>query len=532
MPNISPANDTIKALIVLLLVAAWPFANFMYVNADVAFEFWHVVGYGAGTFVFFLAVFSAVKLIFRRKTSLHISLILCAFIIALFNFDNILLLGEEAGNIRQRYSGLVWVVLTILLMWAASRFANLSKAWAISVTAAAVMFVVPTVGYVVQELAYASQSAAPSSEPGISKPLAGVPEVRPNIYIIVPDSYPRADVLRSVYGFDNSKFEAQLRARGFKVSDKSYANYYTTFLSMSSMFNMEYHDKIMRPEGATANMLETLGAFGYSEKKHENVTIGNSNFVNALKSYGYKYVFSGVFHCDDSMDYCFARSWIFIPQNLSLLTPFDVIRSFAKWHFNWDISVPALMGTPLYLELPEIMASRPGMEISPFYMYAHLMLPHAPYRFHADCSEIKEEVFVRDAFVKDAIPYFTGQVECLNSQVIAAIDEIEAQDPGANIIVQADTGTIVLDAFHTPIAEWRDEQFEEAYAILSAVKLSDSCMDDIYDSYTPVNLTRIVLTCIDGVERPRLPDISYMVNGTWELEDGQPIGKVVHRDGP
>lgn len=532
MRNFSPSHDTIKALIVLLLVAAWPFANFMYVNADVAFEFWHVVGYGAGTFVFFLAVFCTVKLIFRRTSSLHISLILCAFIIALFNFNNILVLGEEVGSIRQRYSGLVWIVLTILLMWAASRFANLLKAWAISVTAASVMFVVPMVGYVVQELAYASESAAPGPEPGISKPLAGVPEARPNIYIIVPDSYPRADVLQNVYGFDNSKFIAELSARGFKVADKSYANYYTTFLSMSSMFNMEYHDKIVRSTGATADMLESLGALGYSEEKHENATIGNSNFVNTLKSYGYTYVFSGVFRCDDSMDYCFARSWIFIPQNLSLLTPFDLIRSFARWHFDWDISVPTLMGTPLYLELPEMMASRPGMENSPYYMYFHLMLPHAPYRFQADCSAIKEDVFVRDAFVKDAMPYFVGQVECLNSQIIAAIDEIEAQDPSANIIVQADTGTIVLDAFHTPIAEWRDEQFEEAYAILSAVKLGDSCMDKLYDSYTPVNLTRIVLTCVDGVERPRLPDISYKVNSAWELEDGQPVGKVVHRDGP
>ncbi len=532
MRTISPANDTIKALVVLLLVSAWPFANFMYVNAVVAFEFWHVVGYGAGTFVFFLAVFYIVKLIFRRTTSLHISLILCAFVIALFNFDNILILGEETGNIRQRYSGLVWIGLTILLMWAASRFANLSKAWAISVTAAGVMFIVPMIGYVVQELAYASESGAPSSEPGISKPLAGVPEERPNIYIIVPDSYPRADVLQNVYDYDNSKFIGELRARGFKVSDSSYANYYTTFLSMSSMFNMEYHDKIVRSESVAANMLESLGALGYSEKKHENATIGNSNFVNALKTYGYTYIFSGVFHCDDSMDYCFARSWIFIPQNLSLLTPFDLIRSFAKWNFNWDISVPNLMGTPLYLELPEIMESRPGMENAPYYMYFHLMLPHAPYRFHADCSRIREDVFVRDAFVNDAIPYFVGQVECLNSQIIAAIDEIQAQDPSANVIIQADTGTIQLGAFNTPIAEWRDEQFEEAYAILSAVKLTDSCMADLYESYTPVNLARIVLTCIDGVERPRLPDISYKVNSAWELEDGQPIGKVVHRDGP
>ena len=522
-------DSAAKAIIVLLLVSAWPFANFMYANVGVYFAYWHVVGYGAGTFVFFLALFYLGKFLFKRKTPLHVSLIICAFIIALFNFDNVLILGEQIAIPQRRYSALIWFVLTGLLMWAANRLANIPSAWSIAVVAAAVMFFVPTIGFIVQQIAYASESEIAIAETGEPTQTAIKIKNPRNIYLIVPDSYPRADVLKKVYGYDNSWFLDELKIRGFAVSKNSFANYYTTFLSMSSMFNMEYHDKILRPEGATATMLESLGAYGYSEKKHEIVTIGNSNFVNTLKSYGYKYMFSGIFHCDVSMDYCFARSWIFIPDNLSRLTPWELIRSFVRWNFGWDISVPSLLGTPLYLELPEIMDARPGLEQSPFYLYIHLMMPHAPYRFKADCSEIRETVFMRDAFVRDAIPYFIGQVKCLNGQIITAIDKIIAEDPSADIIIQSDTGTILLGAFHTPAAEWTEDQFVEAYGILSAVKLGETCAANLYDTYTPINLARIVLSCVDGVERPRLPDISYKVDDAWELQDGQFIEKVEHR---
>ncbi len=518
-------------MLVLILVAAWPFTNFLYANVSVYFEFWHVLGYGVGTIIFFLGIFIFAKWIFRRRPSIQISLIICAFIIALFNFDNILILGEEIGLSKNRYSAIAWLILTGLLMWSASRFAKLSRAWEIAAVASTVMFVVPTAGFVILKIAYAPGGEIAAEQHEVrGSPTVKVDDLR-NIYIIVPDSYPRADVLKKVYGYDNSAFINALSARGFKIAERSYANYYTTFLSMSSMFNLKYHEKIIRPEGLTANVLAQLGAYGYSEKKHEITTIGNSTFLNTLKSYGYKYIFSGVFHCDDSMDFCYARSWIFIPDNLLRLTPFELIRSFLRWKFNWDISIPTILGTPLYLELPEIMEFLPSMESSPFYMYIHLMMPHAPYRYHADCSEIRETVFIRDAFVRDAVPYFNGQVECLNRQIIESVDTILSYDPNSDIVIQSDTGTILLDSFSTPISQWTDDQFEETYAILSAVKLHDPCMDKLYDSYTPVNLARIVLSCVDGIDRPLLPDISYLVNDAWELNNGQLVGKVVHTRG-
>ncbi len=499
-------NLHIKTLSILLLVTAWPFMNFMYANSGAYFEYIHVLGYGAGTFLFFLLVYFFVKLIFRQISSLQVILVICTFIIALFNFENFLTLCEFIHIEEKRYGAIIWLVLTMFLMWAANRFAKSNKAWTISIVAASVMFVVPTVGFAFLHFSYSPQiSGAILEIDGNQKSQAQT--IKPNnIYLITPDSYPRADVLMNVYGYDNSDFLAKLRNRGFRVAENSYANYYTTFLSMSSMFNLDYFDRIVRPEGLASDMLKVLGAYGYSEETQEKITIGNSIFVKTLKSYGYSYIFGGVFHCDPTMDYCFSRSWIFIPEKLSRLTPFDTVRSFLNWEYEVDISVPTLFGTSLYLELPEIIDLHPGPKLSPSYTYIHLMMPHAPYRYKADCSKLKEPVYVDDWFNSDAIPYFVGQVKCINLQILNAIDKIMAEDPSAHIIIQADTGTIQLGSYYTPLNEWTDDQFEESYAILTAVKLDGSCQNRLYYSYTPINLARILLSCIDNIDRPRRPD--------------------------
>ncbi len=53
----------------------------------------------------------------------------------------------------------------------------------------------------------------------------------PDIYYIILDSYGRADMLKSVYGFDNSSFMNGLEQRGFFVASRSQANYPKTVLS-------------------------------------------------------------------------------------------------------------------------------------------------------------------------------------------------------------------------------------------------------------------------------------------------------------
>src|SRR5207244_7041298 len=72
----------------------------------------------------------------------------------------------------------------------------------------------------------------------------GIPETqennKPDIYYIILDGYGRQDVLKDLYGFDNSDFIQFLQSRGFYVADQARANYCSTVPSLASSLNRTY----------------------------------------------------------------------------------------------------------------------------------------------------------------------------------------------------------------------------------------------------------------------------------------------------
>jgi hypothetical protein len=67
-------------------------------------------------------------------------------------------------------------------------------------------------------------------------------EGRPDIFVVLLDGYPRADVLRRNFGFDNQPFLTRLQGLGFDVASGSRANYAYTLHSLASIFDMRYLD--------------------------------------------------------------------------------------------------------------------------------------------------------------------------------------------------------------------------------------------------------------------------------------------------
>ena len=66
----------------------------------------------------------------------------------------------------------------------------------------------------------------------------------PDIYYIVLDMYASSDVLKDVFGYDNSSFTDFLEERGFYVAYNSRANYPVTYLSLASSLNMGYVNRL------------------------------------------------------------------------------------------------------------------------------------------------------------------------------------------------------------------------------------------------------------------------------------------------
>ena len=64
--------------------------------------------------------------------------------------------------------------------------------------------------------------------------------ISPNIFWIVLDGYPRQDVLKEEFAFDNSSFIQSLSSLDFVVLGKSRANLPATANSISSTVNTDY----------------------------------------------------------------------------------------------------------------------------------------------------------------------------------------------------------------------------------------------------------------------------------------------------
>src|SRR5262249_50195669 len=80
-----------------------------------------------------------------------------------------------------------------------------------------------------------------------------------DIYYIVLDGLSRPDVLRDVYGLDETALVEDLRSRGFFVADRARSNYAHTFFSFASLMNLDYLTAVTDVIGRDSENREPLG---------------------------------------------------------------------------------------------------------------------------------------------------------------------------------------------------------------------------------------------------------------------------------
>jgi hypothetical protein len=101
----------------------------------------------------------------------------------------------------------------------------------------------------------------------------------PDIYVLIPDDYARADVLKQYFHYDDSGFIRQLEKRGFAVSDQARSPYADSESNIAAMLNLDY-----------------LSAFpSVLGKKSQDVrpvkrVMQDNRASRLLKSLGYRYV--------------------------------------------------------------------------------------------------------------------------------------------------------------------------------------------------------------------------------------------------
>lgn len=444
------------------------------------------IGLTLGLVLLVAALFDvASRLVIRTSPAREIIVALGLIALGAYGYVDLQLLGQA---VPQQYLLVIWSAVFLALMglaWLAAdrawlrRLASILQSWAVAL--------------VLIQLAYLAASLAPELwnrgrvearlGPTARLPAGSTPNERPDIYYIVLDGYGRQDVLRAIYGYDNTQFIDQLKARGFFVAPRSRSNYHQTTLSLASSLNMTY--------------LDGLGLEGFKSRLPLFRMLNDNRVVRSLAQLGYSSVaFStgySLTECTQFDRYIIGGTSLTDFQNaLFSTTP---LHPLLRWSTStFDAHRQRILRT--FAMLPDVAREAP----SPSFVFVHLIAPHPPFVFDRRGNPIdpKGAFAIADggAFMAhwkasrdDYLRGYRGQLEFVNQRLLETVDGILANSSRRSIIIlQGDHGP---GATFTSNAKTTD--LWERLSILNAVYQPPGTAAKLPEDLSPVNTFRIIL---------------------------------------
>jgi hypothetical protein len=517
------ASRLTKPMTLLAVACAWPFVNFVGTNLSLLTAVDMAVIAAAFLIVFtpsalWSLAFGALRMPAARD---FFAAGLAAFTLVFLNYPSVVkLLHAALGPITQRLSvNYFYLALAVAAFLIGGRLARVHGARVIFGTFLYVAFAASLAGMVME--AYDEMKSdrrtppaavgAEQKESGVagsgyidgfwhgeSQPIAAAVTVPPfNIYYLILDEYARADQLKAVTGFDNSPTISALRAKGFQVDDKAYANYPVTFLSLGTSLGMAYPVG----EGAQVKMATFMPALQ-----------GSNAATQAFKSLGYKYLHLpsqqwGGAQCGADVDLCLIRSENAVVRKLE--TTWETINLLARMTPISYFMRVNLFGTTYAPRLVDDVVEYwdRASKLQPFFLFGHTLPPHAPFFFKPDCSRQDRVSFDLQSSGANERQLYIDNLQCANRYLLKLIDFLDANDPNALVVIQSDHGSKFSVEF-----TWKTQaEYEQRYGILMAVRAPERCRQWLYPGLSPVNIMRFALGCATGREPSYLKDRHFLL---------------------
>lgn len=255
---------------------------------------------------------------------------------------------------------------------------------------------------------------------------SGARNEKPDIYAILLDGYPRADVLRYAFAIDNSEFLHALAERGFEVATSAHSDYLWTHVSVPSALNMAYIEQIPSLDDVVAEREPQQPGLRYA--------ISRNAVFDFLRHQGYDALAVG-----SGFEEVAARQadvWI----DGGELNEFEV--TLLAWTYLGDVVnvvAPDLASSQqrerilgALAVLPQIAAKR---DRPPAFVFAHIPAPHQPVVFGEDGAPIvvpiTQDFYADSPIERDEDPdefraRYRAQLPYLNAEVLSTVDEIVA----------------------------------------------------------------------------------------------------------
>jgi len=325
----------------------------------------------------------------------------------------------------------------------------------------------------------------------------------PDIYLLLLDGYPRADVLSRRFGIENAPFLGELRGLGFDVEERSLSNYTFTPLTMVSLFQMKHLEDVeglaplvSGPDSggtqvnALRNALNTAPAFAALRAAGYEIVVTSPGYEHVeLRGVADRVLYHG--EMNDLERDVFKRTWL-----LGLVAPL----------------VPGIFSSPPHDRIVHAFDDLEGLadqpRDGPIFAWIHIPAPHLPIVVDAQGDHVV--VKPRQFDGEDAAGFdmtdaqfaaaFASEIAYLNDRILRAARVLQAADAGTDpvIIVMSDHG------YNSDLTD-----IQARFAILFAA-FTPQAPGLLADGPTPVNVMARVLNRYLGTHFPSSPDRYFL----------------------
>lgn len=317
---------------------------------------------------------------------------------------------------------------------------------------------------------------------------------KPSIYFILLDEYSGSDALKTLFNYDNTRFEEFLQQQQFKVNHHTSSNYVFTVFSVASTLNMQYLQDLGKQSDQNH--------FGY---RKATMHIGDNIVTQFLQQQGYRINNFSYFPLPGAPA-IFKSDYL--PGKISLITHKTMYSRVVKelvlvLASRYSIHYFQEKYDAFYINNNEAIMQQALEEAqqrnaTPSFNYLHLMLPHYPFAYDSLGQRITPFWKRKSFTLQDLEGAYLQYTVYTNKRLQKFIAELQQRTAGKAIIV------LLSDHGYRTYRPNMDRTLP--YKTINAVYLPQQNYGAWYDSMTNVNQFRALLNTSFGQKLPMLKD--------------------------
>ena len=302
--------------------------------------------------------------------------------------------------------------------------------------------------------------------------LSGEQKDLSNVYYYLYDEFAGPECLEYFYEFDHSDFYRQLEQRGFSCSMDSYNVESTVTVQLiPDLYHLGYGvpEYFESGDGAEPRLYQLFQRMGYQ--------INLINHMDFLDTDGAR-ILTTRQHEDSICVYLYQNSLLpGIPYLSGLIERLPQLQT--------EMGYTEMLQEALGLMDTAWQYSQNG----PTLTLGYVQCPHTYFLYDADGNPIPAE----HGNDWDDPKYYLGYLQYASQRILAAVDEIQAHDPTAIIILQSDHGarTVYREAIHGNLEQVNQEDVHHQQNVLNCVYLPGQTVD--IQGKSGINTLRTVL---------------------------------------